>query len=231
MKRLGLLLLLVPLWAPLWVGAAQPEGPVLTVTGNGEVRVAPDMVVLHFGAVAEARKADEAQEKANRTTGQALAALERLGIAKERIATETLRLDPVYSRPNGGEPHISGYRATHTLRVELEAPERAGEVVDAVTGSGANQLQSLEFGLRDGSGPQRQALQKAAADGRAKAQALAEALGLRLGGLLRVTEAPERGPVPVFERARAVAASSAPVQPGLLTIRGSVTLEFAGEPR
>lgn len=222
MKRCVLLLLLLPLCA----AASEPAGPALTVTGNGEVRVTPDRAVLHFGVVAESSEAGQAQEKVNRAATRALEALERLGIAKERVRTEALRLHPVFAGRNAGEPHISGYRASHTLRVELDAPERAGEVVDAVTKSGANQLQSLEFGLQDAGGPQREALQKAAADGRAKAEALADALGLRLAGLLRATEAAGGGPpVPMLETARMSAA--APVQPGQLTVSASVILEFA----
>jgi uncharacterized protein YggE len=223
MKRLALALFLFPLWA----GAAQPEVPAIIVTGHGEVRVAPDMAVLRFGTVAEAKEAAEAQERAGKATARAVTALRNAGVPGERIATEGIRLHPIYSQSSAGTSRISGYRATHSLKVELHRLEQVGEIIDAVTGAGANQLQSLEFGLQDDSSAEREALGKAAADGRAKAQALARALGVRLSHLIRANEggASVRPPVPMMEMARAGAASA--VQPGELSVEGMVTLEFA----
>lgn len=222
MKRLAFLMFLLPLWA----GAAESGAPTLTVTGQGEVRVAPDMAVLRFGTVAEAAEAMEAQNRVSRTIAQAVAALGDAGVPEARIATEAVRLHPVYSQSSAGQSRITGYRATHTLRVELMQLQEVGGIIDAVTAAGANQLQSLEFGLQDRSAAERTALSQAAADGRSKAEALADALGLRLAGLVRATEgAGGRPPVPLMETARMGAAAA--VQPGELSVGATVTLEFA----
>jgi len=219
----GLLALL-----PLWAGAAEPARPVLTVTGDAEVRVAPDRAELRFGTVSEAKEAAKAQEKATLATAGAVAALKELGIPKARISTEALQLNPVYSRADTGARRITGYRASHGLKVEILRLARVGAVIDAATGAGANQLRSLTFGLQDSASAQRAALRKAAANGRAKAQALAESLGVRLVELVRAAESNRGGPpVPMLEAARAATATA--VQPGRLTVKGSVTLEFGIE--
>lgn len=222
MKRLAFLMLFLPLYA----GGTESGVPTLTVTGHGEVRVAPDMAVLRFGTVAEAADAATAQARASRATAQAVAALRKAGVPEERIATEALRLNPIYSQSSVGDARITGYRASHALRVELSQLQSVGGIIDAVTGAGVNQLHALEFGLQDGSGAERTALQKAAADGRAKAEVLADALGLRLTGLVQATEQTGgRPPVPMLEAARIGAAAA--VQPGELSVEATVTLEFA----
>lgn len=101
-------------------------------------------------------------------------------------------------------------------------------MIDAGVEAGATDLQALRFGLADDGPIRRQALQQAAREVRAKAEAIAGAVGVSLGELLEVNEA-SPGIIPVRDFAvagEALRAAPTPVEPGELTIRAMVTVRY-----
>ncbi|HEX2251788.1 MAG TPA: SIMPL domain-containing protein [Thermoanaerobaculia bacterium] len=242
-------LLLAALLLPVLPAAAQahppapPPGmelrPSITVSGSGEVKVEPDQAVVRLGVVAQAETARAAQDQVNRAANQILAAIARLGIPEAAIQTERLMLHPVYAErnprtlPQGEyrEPEIVAYRASNVVSVRVDDLSRVGPVIDAGIGAGANQVEGVDFRLRDDTGARRQALTRAVADGRQKAEAIAGALGVALGGVVQADESGVNTQYPVFDQAmyaRAEMAASAPtpVAPGEITVHANVTLRY-----
>src|SRR6185436_1463463 len=124
----------------------------LTVTGNGEATAAPDHAVVRLGAAAQAEEAAAAQTSVNEVMQKALAAIEKVGIAKKSIRTSGLALTPVYS-PNradrSSEPRIVAYRAGNTIEVTVEDVKLIGKVIDAGLTAGVNRLEGVTFGLQN----------------------------------------------------------------------------------
>jgi uncharacterized protein YggE len=104
----------------------------------------------------------------------------------------------------------------------------AGAAIDAAVGAGANEVYGPNLIQSDRATIERQALQAAMADARAKAQAVATAGGVSLGRVMTVVEgggvAP---PIPYAADARATAESSTPIAPGTQEIQASVTVTYA----
>lgn len=219
--------------------AAAPPQPVITVTGSGEVAAAPDEAVVRVGVTRQASTAQEAQAAVNTVANQALEAVEKLGVPKSKIQTSQLQLHPLYAPVRPGmipeEPRIVGYRATNTVSVTLDRLERVGPVIDAVLKAGGNQLEGVVFRLKDDGPQRREALKKAVNEAGAKAQTIAEALDVRLAGVLDVQESGAVSlPTPVFREfalgARA-APDSTPVSPGEVTVSATVTIRFTFRPK
>lgn len=212
-------------------GAAPPP-PSLTVTGAAEVPAAPDRAVVSLGAVVEAKDALDAQNQIAQVMRRVIKDIRAQGIPEEKIRTAGLSLNPVYSHPApkaGREPEaprIVGYRASNTIRVQVDDTERAGAVIDAGIGAGANQLNSLSFELRDDLKFRKQALQLAAQEARAKAEAIASALNLQLGEVIEVREEGGQASYPVERRFAASAAAATPVQPGEIRVGAGVSVRF-----
>jgi uncharacterized protein YggE len=61
-------------------------------------------------------------------------------------------------------------------------------VVDAGLKAGANQLEGVQFALRDDLPQREEALKKAANEARRKARAMAEAMGVELNEVLEISE-------------------------------------------
>ena len=98
-------------------------------------------------------------------------------------------------------------------------------MIDAATESGANQVHRLQFTLKDEQAAQSQALRAAAVKAKTQADALAQALGLKIGRVLSVVES-SGGVQSVIREvtlARAEVAST-PVEPGSIEVRAAVTI-------
>ncbi len=216
--------------------------PTLTVTGDGESSSRPDRAVVQLGAAAQAESAAAAQEKVNQIMQAAIEAIRGTGVRDEMITTAGISLYPVYTdhvpRPlqggqNPPEPRIVAYRAGNSVRVTLDEIAKVGDVIDAGVSAGANQIENVSFQLKDDTAARRDALTRAAKEARSKADAIAQAMGLRIGGVLDVSEGGVNVIRPRFEFARAgVAAMDAatPVQPGQVDVQASVTVTYRVSP-
>ena len=218
--------------------AVVPDVPVIAVSGQGEVRAEPDEATVSLGVTAQAETAGAAQQEANRIAGRILDAVGALGIEDKAVQTSSINLYPVYADPSRrpqqvqeDEPRIVGYRASNVVSVRLADLAKIGPVIDATVAAGANQVQGVRFELRDDQGERLEALTRSVAAARAKAEALASALGMRLGPVLRAEEAGVSIDVPRFDRApvammRMEASSSTPVSAGEITVSAGVNLLY-----
>jgi hypothetical protein len=207
-------------------GAATPSG--ISATAEATVSAQPDLARIDVGVVTQAPSAREAASKNAQLLERVLAAVRPAAGAAAAIKTVSYALSPVHVYPReGGEPTITGYRASNTVRVEMTDLARVGPVIDAATGAGANEIQSLQFTLKDEEATRAQALRDASRSARAKAEAIASALNTRLGRLISAEEsfAPVR---PVFADAMLARADAAqtPVVPGTVEVRATVRVNY-----
>jgi uncharacterized protein len=223
--------------------AAQEAGadaslvPTLGVRGQGQARVEPDVATVRLGALAQAETARQAQEQVNRTANAILQAIRGLDVPAEQIQTSELALQPVYAqeqtRPDQPwrEPRIVGYQASNVVSVRLQDLAKVGPVIDAGLAAGANRLDGVFFGLDDDRAARAEALRAAVAEARAKAEALAGALELRLVEILEVNEGSVSVFTPQYDRAQvkmAFEASTAgtPVAAGQVVVDADVTIRW-----
>jgi hypothetical protein len=213
---------------------AVTEPSTLTVSGHGEVSVAPDRAILRLGAVAQAAKASAAQSQVNQVVQNIIKGIKSLGVADKNIATIDLSIHPVYEnqRPEPREqttqPVIHGYRANNIIRVIVEKLESLGDVIDAGLKAGANRIMGLSFDLKDDGEARAQALRLATEEADAKATAIARAMGIEIVGIKQISEAginllrPQMDSGPAFS-ARAAAT---PVQAGQVRVEASLTVSY-----
>jgi len=200
--------------------------PSIRVTGEATIAAKPDQAEINIGVVTQALTAQAAAAQNAQKQDAVIAELRKaLGDGAE-IKTVGYSLSPTYRYPKeGGQPTITGYTASNIVQVKLSNLAQVGTVIDLATQSGANNIQALRFTLKDESAPRTQALGEAAVRARAKSQAIASALGLRIVRVLHVEEGAQVAP-PVGGRAFAEMAVAAPtpVEPGTIDVRAIVTL-------
>jgi uncharacterized protein len=208
--------------------------PTIRVTEEAMVPTPPDRARVHLAVVTQAPNAADAASRNAERVARVIAALRgRLG-QEVRIETAGYTLNPDYRyKPEGGQPTLAGYTASNTVRVTIDDLKAVGRAIDVAINAGANQVQSLEFLLRDETGPQTEALRLAARRARAKAEALAAALDQRVVRVLAVEEAGAAPPRP-FLAAMSLerdASAKTPIEPGSIEARASVTLTVEIAPR
>ena len=164
-----------------------PSQNTISVAGTATIEVTPDLVGVYFSVDTQGATANEAGDKNTLIVQDLTNALIALGFEEDEIQTQSYNIYPDYNYPAGT---IKGYRATHSLRVEVLANQsaRIGSVVDAGLDAGAG-LGYLNFELsqENQNKYKAEAMKLAAQDATAKAEGVAEGLNKNLGSLVSVT--------------------------------------------
>jgi uncharacterized protein YggE len=169
--------------------AAAGAPNTITVTGNATQSSAPDEAVLTL--TVESDGADPgASLNANAVAVQKV--LDRLkseGVAADKIETANVSVNPIrIYNPDTGAETVTGYRSQNTVTVTLADAAQVGKVLSAAVEAGANIVSGPVWKLSDDTAAVAEALKKAVANARTKAQALAEAQGVKVGDVVMMSE-------------------------------------------
>jgi len=204
----------------------------LMVSGAGEVSVAPDLAQLSFAVETTATTAAAAvADNARKSTALADALKRQIGDTG-KVSTTRYSVDPVYEQRERGSgaapPRITGYVARNQVRAETRAIDSLGKLIDAATQAGANQIDGLEFTLKESAQAQRDALQRAGEDARRQAEAAAAALGVKLGRVLSATTgaSPILPPRPFARVAMAEMSAPTPIDAGDVTVSATLQVTY-----
>jgi uncharacterized protein len=200
--------------------------PAIRVTGEATIAAQPDQARIDIGVVTEGKTAQAAASENATKTEKVIAELRRIVGSSGTIKTVNYSLNPNYQYSReGGSPTLTGYVANNTVMVQTSDLGQVGKLIDAATGLNANSIHSLQFMLKDSRQAQTEALQQATKNARAKADALASALGLKVRGILMVEENGGSMPMPgvMYKDARNEQ-SATPVESGTLDITAIVTM-------
>ena len=191
----------------------------VTTLGHGVITIAPDEATVTSGVHTQAATAKAALDENARLMNAVIAALKAAG-GKE-LQTQQVSLYPQTS-PQG---EVTAYVADNTVSAKAKIAG-AGALIDAAVGAGANTVSGPSLSVSDRDARYRDALGKAVADARLKAEALAKAGGFGVGPVSSVTEQGGGGPTPVFQATAALAKDSTPIEPGTQDVTADVTVTF-----
>ena len=214
----------------------QERIPSLNASGEGYVMVAPDIAIVTIGVTTRAEAARTALDQNSAETARVIAAIRAAGVADKDIGTSGFGVFPVYEeRPpradgEGGimaMPKIVGYQVTNEVRVTVREIGKSGALLDQVVTAGANQISGIQFDVADPQGAADEALKKAIADARRKAELMAAAAGVRI---VRILDISGGGGFPMFARAEAAfdagGAPPVPVMPGETRVQANANIIF-----
>jgi len=208
----------------------------LTVTGQGQLSLAPDTAFVTVGMEALARTVIDAERQNRLVMNKVLERLRVLQIEHERIQTASFTVTPQYKPPPkrsdgpGGPPEIIGYVVSNTMRVEIRNLDKLGPVIEESLAAGANQFHGLQWALQDERQPKLDALKLAASKAQEKAQALSQALKVKLIRLLNVSEDSHMvRPMPKMGRSMMAmegGGAETPILSGEIKVEATVTLIY-----
>lgn len=200
--------------------------PYVRATGQASISATPDLARVTVSVETRGATAQEAANQNATQTTAVLGQLRQMLGANADIKTVGYSLSPIYVYPKDGAPVLQGYTATNSLQVSTVDLTLIGRVIDAAVQAGATRVQGIQFTLKDAQPTQTVALRTAAAQAKAQAEAIAAGLGVRTGAVLSAEEGGSVVPV-LYDATRAVGASTpTPVEPGLVVVTASVTVEI-----
>jgi uncharacterized protein YggE len=204
--------------------------PSITVVGQGEVQVQPDMATVTLGVTTEAANAADAVKANNDRMAQLLKALRVFDVADKHVQTSNFNVSPKHSvdRDRREPPRIVGYTVSNQVQVKIMELSRLGAILDAAVSAGGNTIHGVAFSLAEPGPHLDQARRKAMADALARAELYAAAAGVKLGAPLVISEQSPPG-VPRFALGARVAMAEAavPIATGEETIAAHVNVTYA----
>ncbi len=197
-----------------------PPAKTITVTGNGSITTVPDRATFGFTIETRAKTATAALAQNSNDATVVIAALKAAGVTSANLQTSQVSLMPQSSQDG---TTIVGYVASNSVTARTPL-EKAGKIVDAAVGAGANGVSGPSLDVSDQSALYRDALHKAVDDAKLKAQSLADAAGLSLGAVQSISEGSSPSPLPIADKMSAV---GAPIEAGTQQIQARATVTYA----
>lgn len=210
--------------------AEEPSLRLISVTGEAEVQVKPDVAVMTFGVEITAGTAQDAQRQNAEKMSAVVNSLLANGIGSSDIQTSNFRLNPVYEwvdeKPVGKQVLV-GYRCTNQVSVRVKNLAKIGQVLDAAIAAGANTVGGISFSLLNPENVKNEMLAEAVKNAKAKAEIMAGAAGVTITGINRIADgyASVQDVVAVkamYDEAR----GSTPIESGTVTVRASVRVDY-----
>ena len=189
---------------------ASNESPkTVTVSGNGEVALAPDMASFSVSFSHVASTSSEAQSFVNNAMNQVYdILLNEYKVNKEDIRTTSMTLSPKYSWKDGVQTKL-GEEASQSISVKVYDISAIGSIVDSLSKISGVSVSSVQLGLKDESEAAMHARVKAMEDALAKANDYANAAGMSVGSALTISDnSPSSFVYANYSLARATAASA-----------------------
>jgi len=201
-----------------------PPPPHVQVSGEATLSVPPDLARMRAGVTATGKTANDAAAASGRAMAQVVAAIKAAGIADKDIRTSRYSLQPVYG-DNQARQKITGFTASNDVTLTVRKLEDIGSLMDRLTAAGANTMGGIEFLVSDAGKLLDGARADALRDARRKAQIYADTAGVKLGGVLALSES-ANAPVPMMAMRAAAPAQETPIAIGENTLRVSVNVTF-----
>jgi len=201
----------------------------VTASGSGTIQAAPDEATMSFGVSKSGQDPKGLLAETSKAATKIVAALKKAGVAEKDIQTQNVSLYPQTSF-NNGKTVVTGYEASINVTAKVRDLASLGKVINAGNAAGATTMSGPSFGLAEDSPQTAAAIQKAVADARRNAEAMAKAADKSVGKVLTMTDSGV-APIQPYPMAAADSLSSlksaeVPINPGQIDVSSSVIVTF-----
>lgn len=179
----------------------------ISFSGEGKVFAKPDIAVVSFSILTEAKTSKVAQDQNSEKSKKVVDFLKSQDIDEKDIKTTGYNVYPQYSYPRSlplgvetqnypesypeyynSNPKITGYQVNQSFEVKVKDLEKISTVLDGLVIAGANQVNQLGFKVDKEEELKDQARELAIKDAKEKASTLKKQLGIRLGKIVNYNE-------------------------------------------
>ena len=213
-------------------GAETPSPPSISVDADGKVLATPDLASLILEVETQAATASAAGQENAKQTKAVLAAVKPALGPEDKLRTLGYRLMPVHSyKDKSSPPEIKGYRAVNQLEVKVMEVPRLGTVIDTALKNGATRVNGPYWSHSRLEELQRQAAVNALERARRLAEALAQAAGLKIKGVDKISTgiriiSPRGAGAPDLMARAAGPATPTPIEVGEEEIKANIQAVF-----
>ncbi|HCA29881.1 MAG TPA: SIMPL domain-containing protein [Ruminococcaceae bacterium] len=163
----------------------------LTVKGIGNLKTAPDLVIITMNLTTTTPDYERTTECATLDIESIRKAIISVGYDKQALKTTDFKIKAEYESVKDAAGNwkrkFEGYSCIHHLKLEFDLDmKRLGETILAIAQCGANPEFDINFSIKDKAAVQAELLEKAVANATEKAAILAKASGVSLGAVKHI---------------------------------------------
>jgi len=164
------------------------QSTLFTVSVRGQASQMPDVAVLSTGVTTEATESKVALRDNAARMERVMQAIKAAGIAEKDVHTSHIWLHPRYQYGNREVPRMTGYRASNTLSIKVRDITKLGQILDNLVAQGINQVSGPSFQIDEPDPVYDRARHHALETAHARAKLYAQALGLRVQRVVKLSE-------------------------------------------
>lgn len=185
----------------------EPVYNSITVMGEGEAFIIPDLATFSFTVTADAATVSAAQEDVTEKVDTVIEAMKSMGIDEKDIKTTDYSVWPKYTYTQApctqfycppGEQKQDGYTANHSVTVKIRDTDQAGTALALAGDNGATNLSGISFTVDDPSAVTAEARALAIKDAKEKAEVLADELDVNLKKVISFYDSTDNGVMPYY---------------------------------
>ncbi len=221
-----------------YIGQEIETKNTISVSDTGEIFAKPDLAVVSFSVMGEAKTVTEAMADNTKKMNAVIDYVKKQGIGDKDLKTTSFNIYPRYEwiretvclvPPCTGQKKVlKGYEIRQSLEVKIRDMAKIGDIIQGATDVGVNQLGNLSFTIDKQDELKGQARKEAIEKAKIKAKELASQLGVRL---VRITNFSESGTASVrypyaMEAAGEAALSAPQIETGENKISVTVTITY-----
>jgi len=187
-----------------FIGGGVAATNTISVSGDADVYASPDIANISFTVRESDIKVAAAQSKVTTKVAAALASVRKLGVDEKDIKTENYSSYPkyewqegrkvlcadttAYCPPTPGKQIIVGYEVSQSVTVKVRNIDSVNAVVQGLADAGVTEMQGPNFAIDKEDDLKADARKQAIKKARAKAEVLANDLGVSLIRIVSFSE-------------------------------------------
>ena len=216
---------------PLSATAVAAAKRTISLSATGTVKASPDMASISTGVTSEGQTAQAALSKNTEAMTKVADTLKGARVEAKDIQTTDFSVSPIYERKKDEQAaFITGYRVSNNVNIAVRDIEKLGDVLDKAVRAGANQIGSISFGIAEPEKMKDEARKLAMQNAIDNAKLYAEAAGVELGPVIKITETGDFVPRPYRTMAAAAPmmaeAKEVPVEGGTMSVESKVQVTW-----
>jgi len=180
-----------------YIGRPESQRDTIAISAEGKVTARPDIASISAGVLTEKKTVAEAQKENTAKMNAIIAKIKSLGVADEDIKTTNYSIYPQYDWIDNRQVE-RGFQVSQNVEVKVRDLAKIPDVLTAAGELGANQVGGVTFTIDDPEELRQQARLKGLEAAKTKAQALADAAGVKLGKVVGFSEGAGYTPSPMF---------------------------------
>ncbi len=182
MKRAILILGL--LFMTMTYAQDQKQVPMINVSGEGKVKVAPDQASISISIETKGTKAEDVKRENDTKMDAILKFIKKSNIVKEDFQTQRVALNPNYDYLK----KKSNYVATQSVQILLKDLSKYDVLMEGLVNEGINRIDNVEFKSSKMVQLQSEARKLAMKEAKAKADDFVSVLGQKVGKAILISD-------------------------------------------